>query len=179
MNYAIIDGNTITAHGTAKQLWPDVSFPRTGPNAEYLATVGAVEIRRDPPHDRETHYLQATEPYLLGGVVYDRAVVERPPAIPEPQWIAFGNAVMAEPGINVMLGAALQVAPALYGGLTVGLGKAADGDARVFVGAWAAAVGAGLVSVELIATMQAMATTYDLPAEFVAGLDPEPVAAET
>lgn len=88
------------------------------------------------------------------------------------EWVAFGNAVMADPGINAMLGAALQAAPALFQGLGVGLGKAADGDSRVFIGAWTTAHALGLISAQLIADIQAMATQYQLPAEFIAALDP-------
>ena len=54
--------------------------------------------------------------------------------------------------------------------ISVGLGKAADGDSRVFQSSWSGAIGLGLISPELIAHVQAMAATYDLPAEFIAGL---------
>ena len=88
------------------------------------------------------------------------------------EWVAFGDAVMADPDVNAMLGAALQAAPALFQGLGVGLGKAADGDSRVFIGAWTAAHGAGLISAELITTMQTLATQHNLPAAFIAALNP-------
>jgi hypothetical protein len=52
----------------------------------------------------------------------------------------------------------------------VGLGKAADGDSRVFLGAWQNAKALGLVPAELIEGIQMLATQYDLPAEFVGGL---------
>jgi hypothetical protein len=52
----------------------------------------------------------------------------------------------------------------------VGLGKAADGDNRVFLGAWQNAKALGLVPAELVQGIQALAIQYDLPADFVGGL---------
>lgn len=65
-------------------------------------------------------------------------------------------------------------APALAMALSVGLGKAADGDSRVFLSAWQTARGQGLVSSGLVEALQIMATAHDLPAEFVAGLGDAP-----
>jgi hypothetical protein len=78
--------------------------------------------------------------------------------------------VQSEPAINALLSVALQQAPALAMALSVGLGKAADGDSRVFLAAWSTARGLGLVSPELVASTQAAAESHDLPAEFIAGL---------
>jgi hypothetical protein len=178
MNYAILtpDPSGIERFGTARDLWPGVSHPSTDPADDWLAEHNAVRIRSDLPHNPETHYLRRTAPYLLDGEVFNMEVVEREPEpepVPEPQWIAFGDAVMADPGVNLMLGAALQNAPGLYGGLTVGLGKAADGDSRVFTRAWAAALAVGLVTPKLAAHVQALAEPFDLPAEFIEGLNPQ------
>ncbi|MEN9766865.1 MAG: hypothetical protein RLZZ32_825 [Cyanobacteriota bacterium] len=87
-----------------------------------------------------------------------------------PRWLEFGQAVQADPAINALLAVALQQAPALAMALSVGLGKAADGDSRVFLAAWGTARGLGLVSAELVASTQAAAEAHDLPAEFIAGL---------
>jgi hypothetical protein len=54
------------------------------------------------------------------------------------------------------------------------LGKAADGDSRVFLGAWQSATALGLVPAELVAGIQALAVACDLPAEFIAGLEVQP-----
>lgn len=94
-------------------------------------------------------------------------------ALNPPQWVAFGAAVQANPGINALLGVALQNVPALAMSLSVGLGKAADGDSRVFMEAWMFARSLELVSAELIATMQTLATQYDLPSQFVTALGAE------
>lgn len=85
-----------------------------------------------------------------------------------PQWIAFNDALPAE--VNAILAQAQTIDHRLYLGFGVGLGKAADGDARVFLGVWQKASGAGLIPPEMIAQIQVLATAHDLPAEFVAGL---------
>lgn len=85
-----------------------------------------------------------------------------------PQWIAFSDALPAD--VNALLAQAQALDHRLYGGLLVGLGKAADGDSRVFLGTWAKARGAGLIPPEMIEQIQALAVAHDLPAEFVAGL---------
>jgi hypothetical protein len=87
-----------------------------------------------------------------------------------PRWVEFGEAVQSNPAINALLGAALENVPALAMALSVGLGKAADGDQRVFLSAWSAAQSLGLVSQELVAGVQTLAVAHDLPAEFVEGL---------
>ena len=87
-----------------------------------------------------------------------------------PRWLEFGQVVQSEPRINALLGKALIDAPALAMALSVGLGKAADGDSRIFLAAWNSALGLGLINAELITLMQDAAQTHDLPAAFVTGL---------
>ena len=69
-----------------------------------------------------------------------------------------------------MLGAVLQAAPGLAGGMWVGLGKASEGDSRVFLNAWTTSYAMGLLSAELIGTVQEIATEYDLPESFIDAL---------
>jgi hypothetical protein len=71
-----------------------------------------------------------------------------------------------------MLGAVLQNAPGLYGGLVVGLQNASEGDSRVFLNSWNAAYAMGLISPELITTVQQIAGEYDLPEAFIGALEP-------
>jgi hypothetical protein len=94
-------------------------------------------------------------------------------ALNPPQWVAFGAVVQANPGINALLGTALQTVPGLAMSLSVGLGKAADGDSRVFMEAWMFARSLELVSVELLETLQGLAGQFNLPAEFIAALGAE------
>ena len=170
MTYAILSDNTITAHGSASLLWPNTSFPSSGPNASFLIDAGAVLIRSDAPYDPETEILQATEPYVLDGEAFGTIAAPKPIVPPQPRWVDFGSALLDDPAVNQMLGVALSTAPSVAMSISVGLGKAADGDSRVFQVSWSGAIGLGLISPELIAHVQAMAATFDLPAEFIAGL---------
>jgi hypothetical protein len=77
-----------------------------------------------------------------------------------PQWIAFNDALPAD--VNALLAQAQALDHRLYGGLLVGLGKAADGDSRVFLGTWRKARAAGLIPPEMIAQIQALAVAHDL-----------------
>jgi hypothetical protein len=95
---------------------------------------------------------------------------EIPEAGSNPRWVDFSSVIMALPAINVMLGAVLQAAPGLYGGLVVGLQNASEGDSRVFLNSWHAAIAMALVSEELITTVQGVAGEYDLQQEFIDAL---------
>ena len=95
-----------------------------------------------------------------------------PPPIPTPRWVDFSAVVMSLPAINTMLGAVLQAAPGLYGGLVVGLQNASEGDSRVFLNSWNAAYAMELISPALITTVQELATEYDLPQTFIDSLAP-------
>ena len=88
-----------------------------------------------------------------------------------PRWLEFGAVVMALPEIKSLLNGGIAAGETpLALGLAVGLGKAADGDSRVFMNTWHQACAAGLIPPELITNMQMLATAHDLPAEFIAGL---------
>jgi hypothetical protein len=132
-----------------------------------------------PEYDPATHRVIEVQPALVGGQWLQQwELVELTPEEAEayyqathpPRWIEFGSVVMADASINALLATALQTSPALAMALPVGLGQAAQGDARVFLAAWQTARGAGLVAPELVTALQMMATSHDLPPEFVAGL---------
>jgi hypothetical protein len=97
---------------------------------------------------------------------------EIPEPVIVPHWVDFSAAIMAMPAINVMLGAVLQAAPGLYGGLVVGLQQASENDSRVFLNSWNAAYTMGLLSVDLVVTIQKIATEHDLPETFIKALKP-------
>ena len=86
------------------------------------------------------------------------------------QWVEFASALVSDTAVNALIATASSQAPVLNLMLGVGLGQAAQGDAKTFVAAWTAARTSGLVDAPLVTHMQALATTYDLPAEFIAGL---------
>ena len=79
--------------------------------------------------------------------------------------------VMGLPEIKALLNGSFAAGETpLALGLAVGLGKAADGDSRLFTNTWHQACAAGLIPPELTTSMQMLATAHDLPAEFIAGL---------
>jgi hypothetical protein len=131
------------------------------PTAEEILDAGYIAYT-------EPAYNAATEQLLWVDGAY--VIEQLPPPIPTPRWVDFSAAIMAMPAINVMLGAVLQAAPGLYGGLVVGLQNASEGDSRVFLNSWHAAIAMTLVSEELITTVQGVAGEYDLPQEFIDAL---------
>jgi hypothetical protein len=131
------------------------------PTAEEIADAGYIAYT-EPAYDAATEQLL----WVDGAYVIEAL----PPPIPTPRWVDFSAAIMAMPAINVMLGAVLQAAPGLYGGLVVGLQNASEGDSRVFLNSWHAAIAMTLVSEELIITVQGVAGEYDLPQEFIDAL---------
>jgi hypothetical protein len=134
------------------------------PTAEEILDAGYVGPYTEPAYDAATEQLL----WVDGAYVIEAL----PPPIPTPRWVDFSAAIMAMPAINVMLGAVLQAAPGLYGGLVVGLQNASEGDSRVFLNSWRSAIALGLITEELITTVQGIAAEYDLPQEFIDALVP-------
>jgi hypothetical protein len=157
---------------------PSRSFSAAPSDAE-LAHYGVFRVAplEQPGYDPATHKVVEVQPLEQDGQWLQQwEIVELSDAEKEayyrathpPQWIAFWTAL--PPEVDTLLNAAQAASPRLALSLGVGLGKAADGDSRVFIGAWEAARGLGLISPELVTAVQMLATQHDLPAEFVAGL---------
>ena len=118
----------------------------------------------------EPSYNTSTEQLLWVNGEYVIEALPPPPIV--PRWVDFSAVIMALPSVNLMLGEVLQNAPGLYGGLVVGLQNASEGDSRVFLNSWNAAYAMGLISPELITTVQEIAGEYDLPEAFIGALEP-------
>ena len=118
----------------------------------------------------EPSYNPSTEQLLWVNGEYVIEALPPPPIV--PRWVDYSAVIMALPSVNLMLGAVLQNAPGLYGGLVVGLQNASEGDSRVFLNSWNAAYTMGLISPELITTVQEIAGEYDLPEAFIGALEP-------
>jgi hypothetical protein len=118
----------------------------------------------------EPSYNPSTEQLLWVNGEYVIEALPPPPIV--PRWVDFSAVVMALPSVNLMLGEVVQNAPGHYGGLFVGLQNASEGDSRVFLNSWNAAYTMGLISPELITTVQEIAGEYDLPEAFIGALEP-------
>lgn len=77
MLIAKIDNGAITV-GDYCELFPNTSFPVTGPNDDFYAENGCAKVSAFKPHDRKTQMLAGCEPYLEDGIVYTVQVVDKP-----------------------------------------------------------------------------------------------------
>ena len=118
----------------------------------------------------EPSYNPSTEQLLWVNGEYVIEALPPPPIV--PRWVDYSAVIMAHPSVNLMLGEVVQNAPGHYGGLFVGLQNASEGDSRVFLNSWNAAYTMGLISPELITTVQEIAGEYDLPEAFIGALEP-------
>jgi hypothetical protein len=150
------------------------------PRAEELAHYGVFRVtpQAQPEFDPAVERVQEVAPIEADGQWLQQwEAIELTPEEQEavyrannpPRWIEFWAALPDE--VDALLAAARAASPRLELGLGVGLGKAADGDSRVFLSAWQQAKALGLIPPELVAGVQALAVAFDLPAEFVGGLD--------
>ena len=159
---------------------PSRSFSVAPSDAELAEfDVYRVQPTEQPSYDPTTHRVVEVQPVEVDGRWLQAwQLVELTPAEADayyrqthpPRWLQFGEVVQSDAAVNAMLSAALETAPALAMALSVGLGKAADGDGRVFLSAWATARNAGLVSDQLAESLRLTAVAHDLPPEFVNGL---------
>jgi hypothetical protein len=154
------------------------------PRAEELAHYGVfrfnevVALVEPPLVNPATHRLEQRPPVEIDGVLTQQwEVIELTPEEREsyfrannpPRWIQFWAAL--PPEVDTLLAQSRAASQRLGASLEIGLGKAADGDSRVFLAAWQQAKALGLIPPELVAGVQALAVAFDLPAEFVGGLE--------
>lgn len=72
-----ITGNTFTV-GNYQDLFPDTSFPSSGPNDQWFAENDCYRINLNIPYDPETQELHACLPYVENGWAYVSRVVDKP-----------------------------------------------------------------------------------------------------
>lgn len=70
MIVAIVKNETIEQTGELSALFPNVSFPPAGPEAEWIAENGIVPVTYFKPYDAQNEKLVSVDPYLEGGEVY-------------------------------------------------------------------------------------------------------------
>jgi hypothetical protein len=72
---AIVQNNEIVNTGTLRSLFPNTSFPATGPNDEWKTDNGVVDIVNTRSFDTATQHLETADAYLEDGVAYTVHVV--------------------------------------------------------------------------------------------------------
>jgi len=76
MKIARLDGSTVGEIADHKTLFPNVSFPSTGPDATWLAANSCAEVVKFLAFDSATQKSEGTAPYLDDGKVYTQRVVD-------------------------------------------------------------------------------------------------------
>jgi len=76
MKIAKLDGSTVGEIAEHKSLFPNTSFPKAGPDADWLAANSCAEVVVFLAYDSATQKNEAVTPYLSGGKVYTRRVTD-------------------------------------------------------------------------------------------------------
>jgi hypothetical protein len=76
MKIARLDGSTVGEIADHKSLFPNTSFPASGPSIQWLAANSCAEVVTFLAYDSATQKNESVEPYLSGGKVYTRRVTD-------------------------------------------------------------------------------------------------------
>ena len=76
MKIARLDGSTISEIADHKSLFPNTSFPKAGPDADWLAANSCAEVIVFLAYDSATQKNEGVDPYLSDGKVYTRRVTD-------------------------------------------------------------------------------------------------------
>ena len=90
MNIAKLENGIITV-GHYRDLFPNTSFPVTGPNDDFFTENGCLKVSIFKEHDRATQMLVGCDPYVENGMVYTVEVQTRPDPVVETITIDSGN----------------------------------------------------------------------------------------
>ena len=71
MKYAIVDGSTVTKSGTIYELFPNVSFPKSGAPASFISDNNMLEITEWISTTKPDQKLTKVDVYVEGGKAYD------------------------------------------------------------------------------------------------------------
>ena len=76
MKIAKLDGSTIGEIADHKSLFPNTSFPKSGPDATWLTANSCAEVVVFLAYDSATQKNESVTPYLSNGKVYTRRVTD-------------------------------------------------------------------------------------------------------
>jgi hypothetical protein len=79
MLIAIVNGQTVEQVGDYQVLFPNTSFPSSGPTPEWMAENSCLPVTVYLPYDPATQYLESVAPYINAGVVYTVQVAQMTP----------------------------------------------------------------------------------------------------
>lgn len=96
MNVAIISNGQVTEVGDYRALFPQTSFPASGPSDEFLAANSAMKVNVWLPYNPATGKLSACPPYIDGEWVYTVEVVPLTPEDIEARNEAQAQSVRAQ-----------------------------------------------------------------------------------
>jgi hypothetical protein len=91
MFIAKVENGNITV-GDYRELFPNTSFPPSGPSAEFLQDMGCKPVNLFKPHDQHIEKLVQCDPYVEGDWVYTVQVV----ALTEEEVAAANNSAAAQ-----------------------------------------------------------------------------------
>ena len=74
MLLAIVRDSEVERVGTAAELFPDTSFPVSGPPSDFMLERSVMPVAEDRPHDPALQKLVPVAPRIEGGTVYTVAV---------------------------------------------------------------------------------------------------------
>jgi len=94
-----------------------------------------------------------------------------------PRWVQFGLALGQDASMIEFVRAVNAANPILERMISGGLLQAAEGNPKTFMAAWSAGLAGGLVTPDLAAYVQALATSHALPEAFGGALNPPEVEA--
>jgi hypothetical protein len=153
---------------------PNVSFP-VNPTDEDLAPFGYANVHPTPQPDYNyrTQRIEESPPEPDDNNVYRQTWSIRDATaqeiadydtsiLPPPDWTGFAMEAMVNTEINSMLSAILAQVPGLYGGLTVGLGQAGQGNPHLFISSWGALVNTGMVTPSTMEVFQELSSKYNI-----------------
>ena len=76
MLIAIVNGQTVEQVGDYQVLFPNTSFPSSGPTPEWMAENSCLPVTVWLPYDPSTQYLESVAPYRNGDTVYTVQVAQ-------------------------------------------------------------------------------------------------------
>jgi len=76
MLIAIVDGESIQQIGNYKTMFPNVSFPSSGPDPQWLEQNNGKIVLSTKPFDRTTQKIESAEPYVEGDYVYNVRIID-------------------------------------------------------------------------------------------------------